>query len=107
MKIDGAIGRPRRKLFKIIVHDVIGSDHCHFPAEPGAAPGPIKIDIGEWKTLLVEAIALFPRFAPNHERAGENYIAGAPANSVADLPGRIVRGVQTELPSEILSKRER
>src|SRR2546421_2075775 len=106
MKIEGAIGRPGRKLFQIIVHDVVGSDDRHFPAELGATPGPIKIDIGEWKIFLVEPIALFPRFAPNQERAGENYIAGAPANSVADLPGRIVRSMQIQSRRQILSDRE-
>src|SRR5260370_93254 len=107
MKIDNAIGRPGRKLFQVIVDDVVRSDDGHFPAELGATPRPIKIDIGKWKIFLIESIAFLPRFTPNQERASENRIARAPTNSVADLPGRIVRSVQIQSCSQILSERER
>src|SRR6266487_2808490 len=79
----------------------------HFPAEPGATPCPIKIDIGKWEIFLVESIALLPRFPANQERAGENHIASAPANSVAEPPGRIVRSVQVQSRSQVLTKRKR
>src|SRR5438309_1254559 len=87
--------------------NVVGSDDRHLPAEPGATPGPIKIDIGKWKIFLVESIALLPGFALNQERTGENDIAGAPANSVAEPPGRVVRSVQIQSRGQILSERER
>src|SRR5438105_1669672 len=107
MKIESAIARPRRKLFEVIVHDVVGSDDRHIPPEPGAAPRPIKVGIGKRKIYGIESTALLPGFAPNQERAGENHVTRPPANSVADLPGGVVRSVQIQLPCEILSKRER
>ena len=107
VKIKRAIGRPGRELPAIIVHDVVRSDDGHLPAELGATPGPIKIDIGKWKIFLIESIALLPRFAPNQEWAGENHIAHAPANSVAQPPGRVVWSMQIQLRGEVLSERER
>src|SRR5437870_12676681 len=87
--------------------NVVGSDDRHLPAEPGATPGPIKIDIGKWKIFLVESVALLPGFALNQERTGENDIAGAPANSVPDRPGRVVRSVQIQSRGQLLSERQR
>src|SRR5437867_9997438 len=107
MKIESAIRRPGGELLEIIVQHVVGSDNGHFPAEFGATPGPIKIDIGKWKIFLVESVALLPGFALNQERTGENDIAGAPANSVAEPPGRVVRSVQIQSRGQILSERER
>src|SRR5947209_12436743 len=107
MKIDRAVGRPGGELPAIIVHYSFASDHGHFPAELGATPRPIKIDIGKWKCFLVESVTLLPGFAPNQKWAGENHIARAPANSFAGVPDRIVRSVQIQLPSENLSERER
>src|SRR5207244_1308074 len=107
MKIESAIRRPGGELLEIIVQHVVGSDNGHFPAEFGATPRPIKIDIGKWKIFLVESIALLPGFAANQERAGENHIARAPANSVAKPPGRIIRSVQIQSRSQVLTKRKR
>src|SRR5437868_10021079 len=107
MKIDNAVGPPCRGLIEIIVHDFLRSDDRQFPAELGATPRPIKIDIGKWKCFLVESVTLLPGFAPNQKWAGENHIARAPANSFAGVPDRIVRSVQIQLPSEVLSERER
>src|SRR5713101_8664872 len=107
MEIEDPIGRPGRELLEIIVDDVVGGDDGHLPAEPGATPGPIKIDIGKRKFFLVESITLLPRFGADQKRAGENNIARAPTNSVAEPPGRIVRNVQIQSASEILPERER
>src|SRR5207244_11132882 len=107
MKIERAIRGPCRELLEIIMDKVVGSDDRQFPAELGATPRPIKIDIGKWKIFLVESIALLPGFALNQERTGENDIAGAPANSVAEPPGRVVRSVQIQSRGQILSERER
>src|SRR5438477_7882061 len=107
MKIERAIGRPGGELPAIIVHRSFASDHGHFPTELGATPRPIKIDIGKWKCFLVESLTLLPGFAPNQKWAGEDHIARAPANSFAAVPDRIIRSVQIQLPSEVLSERER
>ena len=50
---------------------------------------------------------MLPGFALNQERTGENDIAGAPANSVAEPPGRVVRSAQIQSRGQILSERER
>ena len=107
MKIESAIGRPGGELLQIIVHDALGSDDRHFPAEPGATPRPIKVGIGKWEICCVESPTLLPCFAANQEWTGEDDIARSPANSIACLPGRIIRRVQIPLRGQILSERER
>src|SRR5438270_13117215 len=104
MKIDNAIGRPGRELFEIIVDHIVGSDDRHFPTELGATPCPIKIGIGKRKFRGIESTTLLPSFAADQQWAGENHVTRPPANSVAELPGRIIRSVQIQSGSKILSE---
>ena len=107
MKIEGAIGRPGGELLEIVMDDVVRLDDRHFPAELGATPRPIKVGIGKRKVCGVESPALLPGFAANQERTGENHIASAPANSIARVPGRIIRRVEIQSRGEILPDYER
>src|SRR5437588_9055662 len=107
VKIERAVGRPGGKLFQIIMDNVFGSDHGHFPTELGATPRPIKIGIGKWKRRCIESTALLPRLAPNQKWTRENDVASPPADSVPPLPRRIVWRVQVQAASEILPERER
>src|SRR5437764_11362866 len=106
MKIESAVRGPGRELFKIIVNDAVRRNNRHFPAELRAAPRPIKVAVRKWKIFLVKAAALLPRLASNQKRAGKNNVAGPPTNSVARLPGRIVRRVQIQSGREVLSDSE-